>query len=53
MILLTEQTRLEQITQQLKSGALEIGDDQGFQSAKQGSNHDSASHQVDNELLLL
>ncbi|XP_008803653.2 proline-rich protein 36-like isoform X2 [Phoenix dactylifera] len=45
MILLTEQTRLEQITQQLKSGALEIVDDQGSQSPKHASNHDSASHQ--------
>ncbi|KAG1361172.1 putative basic proline-rich protein [Cocos nucifera] len=45
MILLTEQIRLEQITQQLKSGALEIGDDQNSQSPKHASNRDSASHQ--------
>ncbi|XP_008812981.2 extensin-like [Phoenix dactylifera] len=46
---LAYQARLEQITQQLKSGALEIGDNQGSQSPKHTSNHDSASHKVDNE----
>ncbi|XP_010935503.1 uncharacterized protein [Elaeis guineensis] len=45
MILLTEQTRLEQIIQQLKSGALDIGDNQDSQSPKHASNCASASHQ--------
>ncbi|XP_010940320.1 uncharacterized protein [Elaeis guineensis] len=46
---LAYQTRLEQITQQLKSGALETGDNQGSQSLKHTSNNDSDSHEVENE----
>ncbi|XP_020242354.1 branchpoint-bridging protein isoform X1 [Asparagus officinalis] len=41
---LAYQTRVEQITQQLKSGAMEIEDDQGSQSPKQDPSQQSATN---------
>ncbi|CAA7399134.1 unnamed protein product [Spirodela intermedia] len=38
---LAYQTRVEQITQQLKSGSLELGEDQGSQTPERSSNVDS------------
>lgn len=51
MILLPEQTRLEQITQQLKQGHLEIKDNQSPLSIKQNLDDDSDSHQIDKEVM--
>ncbi|XP_072968127.1 uncharacterized protein [Typha angustifolia] len=45
---LAYQTRVEQITKQLKSGALETGDSQGFLSPRQASDP-SSNHQIDKE----
>ncbi|THU48991.1 hypothetical protein C4D60_Mb06t04860 [Musa balbisiana] len=46
---LAYQTRLEQITQQLKQGHLEIKDNQSPLSIKQNLDDDSDSHQIDKE----
>ncbi|XP_077236295.1 RNA-binding KH domain-containing protein isoform X2 [Tasmannia lanceolata] len=47
---LAYQTRVEQITRQMKYGALESGDDHGSQSPTGIPNQDSSNHQIDNEL---
>lgn len=44
---LAYQTRVDQITKQLKSGDLEIGEDQSSQSPAQASDQDSSSHQIE------
>ncbi|KAG0453050.1 hypothetical protein HPP92_025714 [Vanilla planifolia] len=46
---LAYQTRVEQITQQLKSGSLEFGEDQGSDSSKQDVSADSASDLLDSK----
>ncbi|XP_020583132.1 proline-rich extensin-like protein EPR1 isoform X2 [Phalaenopsis equestris] len=46
---LAYQTRVEQITQQLKSGSLEFEDDQGPESPKQDSTSNSEINHVDNK----
>ncbi|KAF8398540.1 hypothetical protein HHK36_017470 [Tetracentron sinense] len=47
---LAYQTRVEQITQQLKVGLLETGDDQGSESLTQVSNHESSIDQTTNKV---
>lgn len=46
-----DQTRVEQITRLLKSGAQEIGDDEGSLSPTQASNSDSKKNHVNEEVL--
>ncbi|WOK94102.1 hypothetical protein Cni_G02804 [Canna indica] len=50
---LAYQTRLEQITQQLKSGSSDIKDNENPLSAKHGMDDDSASQHIDKESLKL
>lgn len=47
-----EQTRVEQITHQLKSGLLEIDDDQDSSSQKQDSTQQSDTKHVDQKVQL-
>ncbi|KAJ4977837.1 hypothetical protein NE237_008617 [Protea cynaroides] len=46
---LAYQTRVEQITQQLKSGVLKTGETQASQSPSQDPNSESSSHQINDE----
>ncbi|KAG8046255.1 hypothetical protein GUJ93_ZPchr0008g13673 [Zizania palustris] len=46
---LAYQTRLVQITKELKSGTLEIGENEGSMSTARGSNSDDANNQKKNE----
>ena len=47
------QTRVDQITQQLKSGILEIGDNDNSVIAAHSPDHEASSHQIDNEVNII
>jgi splicing factor 1 len=48
-----EQIRLEQITKQLKSGAMEMGKSEGSLSTAKGSNSDGVDNLNENEVFTL